>query len=116
VGQSVPASVVIIGGGAAGLASADMLRRQGYDGRLTMISADDWPPYDRPNLSKDFLVGNAPDEWMRVRLPDFYDEQRIDLVLNSRVSALDMFTRAMCKQNNLKKNTFCRVCIALLGC
>jgi NADPH-dependent 2,4-dienoyl-CoA reductase/sulfur reductase-like enzyme/nitrite reductase/ring-hydroxylating ferredoxin subunit len=88
-GPSVPASVVIIGGGAAGLAAADMLRREGYDGPLTMISADDWPPYDRPNLSKDFLVGNAPDEWMRLRLPGFYDEQKIDLVLNSRVSALD---------------------------
>ncbi|MGO9084648.1 MAG: FAD-dependent oxidoreductase [Terriglobales bacterium] len=89
-GSSVPVSVVIIGGSAAGLAAADMLRREGYDGRLTMISADDWPPYDRPNLSKDFLVGNAPDEWMRLRLPDYYREQNIDLVLNSRVSALDI--------------------------
>jgi NADPH-dependent 2,4-dienoyl-CoA reductase/sulfur reductase-like enzyme/nitrite reductase/ring-hydroxylating ferredoxin subunit len=90
VGRSVPTSVVIIGGGAAGLGAADMLRRQGYDGPLTIISADDWPPYDRPNLSKDFLVGNAPDEWMRLRLPEFYDEQKIDLVLNSRVSGLDI--------------------------
>lgn len=89
-GKSLPASVVIIGGGAAGLGAADMLRREGYDGPLTMISADDWPPYDRPNLSKDFLVGAAPDEWMRLRLPDFYREQNIDLVLNSRVAALDI--------------------------
>jgi NADPH-dependent 2,4-dienoyl-CoA reductase/sulfur reductase-like enzyme/nitrite reductase/ring-hydroxylating ferredoxin subunit len=89
-GQGLPASVVIIGGGAAGLGAADMLRREGYDGPLTMISADDWPPYDRPNLSKDFLVGAAPDEWMRLRLPEFYREQNIDLVLNSRVSALDI--------------------------
>lgn len=88
--KSLPASVLIIGGGAAGLGAADMLRREGYDGPLTMISADDWPPYDRPNLSKDFLSGNAPDEWMRLRLPDFYREQNIDLVLNSRVSALDI--------------------------
>jgi len=89
-GQNLPASVVIVGGGAAGLGAADMLRRQGYDGPLTMISADDWPPYDRPNLSKDFLVGAAPDEWMRLRLPDFYHEQNIDLVLNARVSALTL--------------------------
>ncbi len=89
-GPSLPASVVIIGGGAAGLGAADMLRREGYDGPLTMISTDDWPPYDRPNLSKDFLVGAAPDEWMRLRLPDFYREQNIDLVLNSRVTALDI--------------------------
>ena len=67
-----------------------MLRREGYDGRLTMISADDWPPYDRPNLSKDFLAGAAPDEWMRLRLPEYYHEQNIDLVLNSRVSAVDI--------------------------
>jgi NADPH-dependent 2,4-dienoyl-CoA reductase/sulfur reductase-like enzyme/nitrite reductase/ring-hydroxylating ferredoxin subunit len=85
-----PASVVIVGSGAAGLGAADMLRRDGDDGALTMISADDWPPYDRPNLSKDFLVGSAPDEWMRLRLPDFYREQNIDLMLNSRVSAVDI--------------------------
>lgn len=89
-GQRVPSSVVIVGGGAAGLAAADMLRREGYDGPLTMISADDWPPYDRPNLSKDYLEGKAPDEWMQLRLPDFYREQNIDLVLNSRVSVLDI--------------------------
>ncbi len=98
-GQGIPASVVIIGGGAAGLGAADMLRREGYDGPLTMISADDWPPYDRPNLSKDFLAGNAPDEWMRLRLPDFYREQNIDLVLNSRVSALDLPRRRVQLEN-----------------
>ena len=92
-GRSIPASVVIVGGGAARLGVADMLRREGYDGALTMISADDWPPYDRPNLSKDFLVGAAPDDWMRLRLPDFYREQNIDLMLNSRVSAIDLAQR-----------------------
>src|SRR5438876_2093850 len=48
---AMPASVVIVGGGGAGLAAADLLRRKGYDGVLTMISADDSPPVDRPNLS-----------------------------------------------------------------
>ena len=89
-GQKPHASVVIIGGGAAGLGAAEMLRREGYDGRVIMISADDWPPYDRPNLSKDFLVGAAPDDWMRLRLPEYYREQNIDLALNSRVSAVDI--------------------------
>src|SRR5262245_36286339 len=52
-----PASIVILGGGVAGLAAADMLRREGYEGPVTMISADADPPVDRPNLSKDFLAG-----------------------------------------------------------
>src|SRR3984893_6857449 len=47
-----PVSVIIIGGGGAGLAAADMLRREGYDGPITMLSADDDPPSDRPNLSE----------------------------------------------------------------
>ena len=86
----VPASVVIVGGGAAGLAAADMLRREGYTGDLTMLSADDSAPCDRPNLSKDFLAGTAQDDWIPLRSPDYYTEQKIDLVLNARVSALDL--------------------------
>jgi NADPH-dependent 2,4-dienoyl-CoA reductase/sulfur reductase-like enzyme/nitrite reductase/ring-hydroxylating ferredoxin subunit len=84
-----PSSVIIIGGGAAGLAAADMLRRQGYGGPLTMISADTAPPVDRPNLSKDFLAGTAPDEWIPLRPPEWYSERNIDLALNSRVASLD---------------------------
>jgi 3-phenylpropionate/trans-cinnamate dioxygenase ferredoxin reductase subunit len=57
-----PSSVVIVGGGAAGLAAADMLRREGYDGPLTIVSADASPPIDRPNLSKDYLAGTAQEE------------------------------------------------------
>ena len=86
---SQPESVVIIGGGGAGLAAAEMLRRGGYDGSLTMLSADDSPPTDRPNLSKDFLAGTAKDEWIPLQAAEFYTERRIDLVLNARVSSLD---------------------------
>jgi NADPH-dependent 2,4-dienoyl-CoA reductase/sulfur reductase-like enzyme/nitrite reductase/ring-hydroxylating ferredoxin subunit len=88
--RNLPASVVILGGGGAGLAAADMLRREGYDGPLTMISADDSAPYDRPNLSKDFLAGTASDNWIPLRSPEYYKERRIELVLGSRVSALDL--------------------------
>ena len=84
-----PSSVIIVGGGAAGLAAADMARREGYSGPLTMISADSAPPCDRPNLSKDFLAGTAPDEWIPLRPPEWYSERKIDLVLNSRVTSLD---------------------------
>ena len=84
-----PSSIVIVGGGAAGLAAAEMLRREGYTGPVTMISADSAPPVDRPNLSKDYLAGTAPEEWIPLRPPEWYLEQKIDLILNSRVMSLD---------------------------
>ncbi|MFI4942408.1 MAG: FAD-dependent oxidoreductase [Burkholderiales bacterium] len=94
-----PAAVVIVGAGAAGLAAADMLRREGYGGSLTMISADDSAPYDRPNLSKDFLAGTAPPEWIPLRSPDYYREQRIELVLGSRVSSLELQAKQVKLEN-----------------
>jgi apoptosis-inducing factor 3 len=90
VSAKAPDSVVIVGGGAAGLAAAEMLRREGYGGAVTMISADDSAPCDRPNLSKEFLAGTAPEEWMPLRPPDFYTGQHIDLVLNARVTSIDV--------------------------
>ena len=59
-----------------GLAAADMLRRDGYAGPVTMISADDSPPCDRPNLSKDFLAGTAQEDWIPLRSPEFYAERQ----------------------------------------
>jgi nitrite reductase/ring-hydroxylating ferredoxin subunit len=88
--QKPPESVVIIGGGAAGLAAADMLRREGYDGAVTILSADDSPPCDRPNLSKDFLAGTAQEEWIPLRPPEYYKDRKIDLMLSSRVAAIDV--------------------------
>jgi NADPH-dependent 2,4-dienoyl-CoA reductase/sulfur reductase-like enzyme/nitrite reductase/ring-hydroxylating ferredoxin subunit len=84
-----PASVVIVGAGAAGGAAAEMLRREGYDGPVTMIGADEFLPYDRPNLSKDYLAGNAPEEWIPLRSSEFYREQKIDALTNTRVKAID---------------------------
>jgi NADPH-dependent 2,4-dienoyl-CoA reductase/sulfur reductase-like enzyme/nitrite reductase/ring-hydroxylating ferredoxin subunit len=97
--RAKPTSVVIVGGGGAGLAAADMLRREGYDGSLTMISGDDSPPYDRPNLSKDFLAGTAPDDWIPLRSSEYYSDRRIDLVLGSRVSSLDIKRRHVQLEN-----------------
>jgi NADPH-dependent 2,4-dienoyl-CoA reductase/sulfur reductase-like enzyme len=82
--------VVIIGGGAAGQAAAEMLRRQGHRGKITMLSADSAPPCDRPNLSKDYLAGTAPEEWIALRPPEFFGEQGIDLVLGARATRIDV--------------------------
>ena len=84
-----PSSVLIVGGGAAGLAAADMLRREGYSGPVTMVSADDAPPYDRPNVSKDYLAGTAPEAWMPLRDAQYYAGQRIELMLKQRVTSID---------------------------
>ncbi len=89
-GARAPRSIVVIGGGAAGLAAIDMLRREGYDGPLTLISADPSPPVDRPNLSKDYLAGSAQEDWIPLRSADWYEERRIDLLLNTRVASLDL--------------------------
>src|SRR5712675_2033924 len=86
--KSSPASVVIIGAGAAGGAAAEMLRREGYDGSVTLIGADESLPYDRPNLSKDYLAGNAPEEWIPLRPFEFYGEQGIELRLGTRAVAI----------------------------
>jgi apoptosis-inducing factor 3 len=81
--------VVIVGGGAAGFAGAEMLRRRGYAGRITMLSNDDAAPVDRPNLSKDYLAGSAPEDWVPLRGDNWYAENEIDLKLNTEVTALD---------------------------
>jgi apoptosis-inducing factor 3 len=95
----IPTSVVIVGGGAAALAAADMLRRSGYSGPLTMVSADDVAPYDRPNLSKDFLAGTAPEEWMPLRSAQYYIDLKIDLLLNQSVTAIDTARRVVTLDN-----------------
>src|SRR5438132_5087865 len=91
--QPAPESVVIIGGGAAGEAAAEMLRREGYAGRVAMLSDDDAPPCDRPNLSKDYLAGNAPEDWIPLRPPEFYRDAKIDLQLTTEVAAIDPKSR-----------------------
>ncbi|HZU90409.1 MAG TPA: FAD-dependent oxidoreductase [Stellaceae bacterium] len=85
--------MVIVGGGAAGFAAAEMLRREGYAGGITMISADDAPPYDRPNLSKDYLAGTAPEDWIPLRPDAFYADSGIDLRLGAAAAAVDLAGR-----------------------
>src|SRR5689334_4490012 len=85
-----PGRVLIIGGGAAGCAAAEMLRREGYAGGVTIVSDDTAAPYDRPNLSKDYLAGTAPEEWIPLRPPEFYVENDIELRLGTIAMAIDV--------------------------
>src|SRR5205085_480693 len=87
--SSVPNKIVIIGGGAAGFAAAEMLRRHDYQGGIVMVSNDDAPPVDRPNLSKDYLAGSAPEDWLPLRPDNFYPESHIDLRLKTEVAKID---------------------------
>jgi NADPH-dependent 2,4-dienoyl-CoA reductase/sulfur reductase-like enzyme/nitrite reductase/ring-hydroxylating ferredoxin subunit len=81
--------IVIIGGGAAGFAAAEMLRRIQYQGQIVMLSDEAAAPVDRPNLSKDYLAGSAPEEWVPMRAADFYTENKIDLRLGVKVTGVD---------------------------
>src|ERR1700682_3502091 len=85
-----PESVTIVGGGAAGNAAAETLRHEGYSGRITMLSADESMPCDRPNLSKGYLAGTASEESNFLRPSKFYGEHEIDLHLGARVAAIDI--------------------------
>jgi NADPH-dependent 2,4-dienoyl-CoA reductase/sulfur reductase-like enzyme len=83
-----PESALIVGGGAAGNACAEELRRQGYGGPITMLAAEGALPVDRPNLSKDYLAGTAPEDWIPLRSREYYAERRIDVRGDVEVAGL----------------------------
>jgi apoptosis-inducing factor 3 len=84
-----PDSIVIIGAGPAGLVAAMTLRREGYSGPVRLIGAEKTPPVDRPNLSKDYLAGKAPEDWIPLRPPEFYGEQKLELRAGVAATAVD---------------------------
>jgi NADPH-dependent 2,4-dienoyl-CoA reductase/sulfur reductase-like enzyme/nitrite reductase/ring-hydroxylating ferredoxin subunit len=90
---NLPSRIVIVGGGAAGFAAAEMLRRRGFGGSIVMLSNDAAAPVDRPNLSKDYLAGSAPEDWLPLRPDAFYPESGIDLQLNTDVIGIDAKSR-----------------------
>jgi NADPH-dependent 2,4-dienoyl-CoA reductase/sulfur reductase-like enzyme/nitrite reductase/ring-hydroxylating ferredoxin subunit len=86
--QHVARCIAIVGGGAAGFAAADMLRRQGFDGEITLLSGDTDPPCDRPNLSKEYLTGEAPREWLPLKPAEFYRDNGIDIRLQTTIAQI----------------------------
>jgi NADPH-dependent 2,4-dienoyl-CoA reductase/sulfur reductase-like enzyme/nitrite reductase/ring-hydroxylating ferredoxin subunit len=92
-GTAARDGIVIVGGGAAGFTAAQTLRDEGFAGPVVMLSADKSPPYDRPNLSKDYLAGKAPESWIPLRRPSYYAKAGIDLHLCATVTAIDTEAR-----------------------
>src|SRR5258706_3354064 len=90
-----PSSVVIVGAGAAGDAAAGALPRGGYGGDVTLLGAEGTVPVDRPNLSKDYLAGKAPEEWIPLRGEEFYARKRIAIRTGTRVSSIDPKARTL---------------------
>ena len=88
-----PQKVVIVGAGAAGHACAEELRKRGYRGQLVLIGADPDGPVDRPNLSKDYLAGTAPEEWIPLRGKQWYAENGIEIAFGSPVVNIDVQKR-----------------------
>lgn len=84
-----PERVVLVGGGAAGNSAAETLRREGYAGPITIVDPDPDAPYDRPNLSKDYLAGTAAEEWIPLHPPEYYQERGIEIRRGARVGAID---------------------------
>ncbi|HEU4828572.1 MAG TPA: FAD-dependent oxidoreductase [Gemmatimonadales bacterium] len=97
--NGAPLSVVIIGGGAAGAVAAETLRREGYTGRVVIVEAGQATPTDRPNLSKDYLAGNAPEEWIPLHPDSYYADNDIEILLGHDVKAIDAKARTVTMQD-----------------
>jgi 3-phenylpropionate/trans-cinnamate dioxygenase ferredoxin reductase subunit len=88
-----PETIVIVGAGHAGGRAAQALRAAGFAGRVVLIGEEAYPPYERPPLSKELMVGNDGLEKARLHDPDYYEQQNIELHLNARVVKIDRGAR-----------------------
>ncbi|PYQ26389.1 MAG: pyridine nucleotide-disulfide oxidoreductase [Acidobacteria bacterium] len=93
--DAAPQHIVILGAGSAGSFAAHELRRNGFAGRVTLISREERLPYDKPNLSKDYLAGKAPAEWIPLQTEDEYAANNIELRLNTTVESIDAQRREL---------------------
>lgn len=87
--------IVIVGAGQAGAALAAKLRASGHQGQITMIGEEPAPPYQRPPLSKAYLLGEMEEERLWLRAPSFWADQKITLKLGQRVTAIDTAARTV---------------------
>lgn len=85
--------VVVIGAGQAGSSLVAKLRNSGFEGKVTLIGAEAVPPYQRPPLSKAYLLGDMTLDRLFLRPESFYAEHAIDLRLNTRVTGIDRAAR-----------------------
>ncbi|MCL4683436.1 FAD-dependent oxidoreductase [Myxococcota bacterium] len=90
-----PDSVVIVGAGAAGAMAAETLRKEGFQGPVTLVDSEPDAPVDRPNLSKDYLAGSAPEEWLPLRPDAFYRDHDLELRVGTRVARIDPTARTL---------------------
>src|SRR5439155_21781399 len=100
-------SVAIVGAGAAGNSAAEELRHLGFDGDITLVDRDEQAPYDRPNLSKDYLAGRAPEEWIPLHPRAYYEELEVELLLGRRVTSLDPTGKRLALDDGRTRH-FCR--------
>lgn len=87
--------IVIVGTGHAGAQAAIALRQEGFEGTIAMIGEEDWPPYERPPLSKEYLAGDKPFERILIRPERFWEERAITLRLGEQVVAVDAEARCL---------------------
>lgn len=89
------ADVLIVGGGHGGAQAALALRQRGFEGRVTMVTREAFPPYERPPLSKDYLAGDKPFEKILIRPESFWSERNIEIRTGSAVVAIDPQARSV---------------------
>jgi 3-phenylpropionate/trans-cinnamate dioxygenase ferredoxin reductase subunit len=105
---------VIVGASLAGATAAVTLRQEGADGTITLIGAEEQPPYERPPLSKAYLRGETPFETALVRPPEFYAEHGIETIFGRRAMAIDTSARFV-ELDDRRRVPFDRLLIATGG-
>ncbi|MEN9870936.1 MAG: hypothetical protein RLZZ171_1924, partial [Cyanobacteriota bacterium] len=95
-----PRTFVVLGAGAAGMAAVEMLRQQGFQGKVVLISAESKLPYDRTKLSKNYLQGNAKADSLPVRDCQFYDDHNIELRFGQAVTKVDALNKKIAFADN----------------